>query len=292
MTKHLMILAALATSNGCTNPPAPTPPHGAAPAVRVVSDVRYGSGDDDGTAKDRLDLYLPDGKTAFPVIVSLHGGALVEGDKKDQPFVGEAFAAMGIGTAVVNYHLSPQVSHPRHVQDAAAAVAWVKKHVGEYGGDPAQVFVVGHSAGAYLAGLLATDARYLAAEGLSPRDLRGFALVSGFFWVERVAPDRPKTVWGDEKAVWVDASPAHHIGAGLPPILFLYADGDDAWRRDQNVEMAAALRGAGNDEVFIAEVPGRDHGSIWSGLASPGDEVADRIRAFVSRSVARPAPPR
>jgi acetyl esterase/lipase len=273
--------AAFAASSGCASPHAQPPARHDTFSVRVVRDVRYSSQADDGTGKDRLDLYLPEGRARFPVLVSLHGGALLGGDKNEQGFVGETFASRGIGTAVVNYHLSPQVTHPRHVQDAAASVAWVKKHIAEYGGDADQLYVAGHSAGAYLAGLLGTDGRYLAAAGLSPGDVRGIALVSGFYWVERVAPDRDKSVWGENVAAWIDASPAHHLGNRVPPALMLYADGDEAWRRDQNVEMAAALRTAGNAEVAILEIPGRDHGSIWSEIGARGDPVAERIQRFV-----------
>ena len=288
MIRRALLSLALAAMSACTSRPAEPP---AAPRdafrVRVVRDVLYTSGADDGSGKNRLDLYLPEGRTAFPVLVSLHGGALLEGDKSGQAFVGETFAAMGIATAVVNYHLSPQVAHPRHVEDAAASVAWVKRHIAEHGGSADRVFVTGHSAGAYLAALLATDGRYLQAVGLTPRDVRGFALVSGFFWVERVAPDRPKTVWGEDHDTWVDASPAHKLVAGVPPTLLLCADGDEPWRREQNVEMANALRAAGNSEVAIAEIAGRDHGSIWSSLGSPGDEVAEMIRRFVEGPAAR-----
>jgi acetyl esterase/lipase len=282
MIRHALFFLALAAATACTGRPAePQLRRRDAFRVRVVRDVLYASGPDDGSGKNRLDLYLPEGKTAFPVLVSLHGGALLEGDKRGQAFVGETFASMGIATAVVNYHLSPEVAHPRHVEDAAASVAWVKRHIAEHGGNADQVFVTGHSAGAYLAALLATDGRYLQAVGLAPRDVRGFALVSGFFWVERVAPDRPKTVWGEDHGAWVDASPAHKVGPSMPPTLLLYADGDEVWRREQNIEMAKALRAAGNPDVTIAEIAGRDHGSIWSNLGSAGDEVADKIRRFV-----------
>ena len=103
---------------------------------------------------------------------------------------------------------------------------------------------VGYSAGGYLVALLATDARYLAAHKLSPRDIRGVVPVSAFYWVERrgVAPDRDKSVWGTDRAVWVDASPAHHLHASGPPMLILYADRDEDWRR------AAERRGRGRDE--------------------------------------------
>jgi acetyl esterase/lipase len=258
--------------------------------VRVVRDVPYLTGVNYAGNKDKLDLYLPEGRTGVPVIVSFYGGALTSGDKSGQTFIGERFAAAGFATAVVNYRLSPGVAHPAHIQDAAASFAWVKRHIAEYGGNPDQVFAIGHSAGAYLVALLATDERYLAAQRLSTRDIRGVVPVSAFYFVERtgVAPDRDKSVWGTDATVWVDASPAHHLRAGLPPMLVLYADGDEAWRRQQNVDMAQALKAAGNARVEIAQIAGRTHNTIWSKVAEESDETADRIIKFVRGTTALP----
>jgi acetyl esterase/lipase len=254
--------------------------------VRVVKDITYQTGVAGASGKDRLDLYLPQGKSGAPVVVWYYGGALQEGDKSDATEVGAAqrFAAAGIATAVVNYRLSPGVSHPAHIQDAAASFAWVKRHIAEYGGDPDQVFVVGHSAGAYLLALLATDERYLAAHGLSTRDIRGLVPVSAFFWVERtgVAPDRPKTVWGSDASVWADASPAHHLRAGLPPMLILYADGDEPWRQQQNEEFERDVRKAGNARVGIVRIAGRTHMSILNHLKDDNDPASNNIVAFVN----------
>lgn len=122
--------------------------------------------------KDKLDLYLPEGRPNAPVIVSYYGNQLMGGDKSEDAFIGRRFASAGFVTAVVNYRLSPAVSHPAHIQDAAASFAWAKRHIAEYGGDPDRVFVIGYSAGGYLAALLATDPRYLAAHKLSPHDIR------------------------------------------------------------------------------------------------------------------------
>jgi len=249
--------------------------------VSIVRDLSYLSGAGPTPSKGRLDLYLPKGVTRFPVILAIHGGALIEGDKSSQEFVGRRFAAAGVAAAVINYRLSPEVSHPGHIQDVAAAFAWVKHFIGEFGGRADNMFVVGHSAGAYLAALLATDGCYLSDHRLSPRDIRGVVAVSGFYWVDRVAPDRPKSVWGEDKRGWQDASPARHLGPALPPLLLLYADGDDSARRRQNLDMAQAARAAGNQRVELAEVAGRDHLRLWTGMAAPGDEVAERIIAFV-----------
>ena len=253
--------------------------------VRVVRDVPYLQGANYADGKDTLDLYLPEGRTNAPVIVSYYGNQLMGGDKSEDAYVGRRFAAAGFVTAVVNYRLSPAVSHPAHIQDAAASFAWVKRHITEYGGNADRVFVVGYSAGGYLAALLSTDPRYLAAHNLSPRDIRGAVPVSAFYWVEGrgVAPDRDKSVWGTDRNIWVDASPAHHLHADGPPMLILYADRDEDWRRQQNVEVAAAMTAAGHAHVDIAMIGGRTHATIWARVGDQGDETAEHIIRFVSR---------
>ena len=254
-------------------------------AVRVVRDVSYLQGVRYADDKDKLDLYLPEGRRNAPVIVWYYGNQLMGGDKSEDAFVGRWFASAGFITAVVNYRLSPGVSHPAHVQDAAASFAWVKRHIAEYGGDADRVFAAGYSAGGYLAALLATDARYLAPHKLAPRDIRGVVPVSAFYWVERrgVAPDRDMSVWGTDRAVWVDASPAHHLRANAPPILILYADRDEDWRREQNVEVAAAMKASGLTNVEIAMIGDRTHGTIRSRIGSEGDDTTQQIVRFVSR---------
>lgn len=257
--------------------------------VKVINNIPYLTGASYSNDFDKLDLYLPEGKRGVPVIVWIHGGALTQDDKNLEVATGKRFAAAGLVTATVNYRLSPAVSHPAHVEDAAASFAWVKRHVAEYGGDPNNIFLVGHSAGAYLAALLVTDERYLRAHGLSARDVRAVAPISAFFWVEKegVAPDRPKSVWGTDPNVWVDASPAHHLRAGMPPTLIVYADGDEPWRRQQNADMAAAMRAAGSPLVDLVEIPNRTHMSIWRKIGEDGDPTADRVIAFVKSESTR-----
>ena len=273
----LLLLAALALG-AADNPP-----------VRVVRDIPYLANAGYAANKDKLDLYLPVGKTGVPVVVYYYGGALQQGDKNEEQATAQRFAVAGFATAVVNYRLSPGVSHPAHMQDAAASFAWVKKHIAEYGGKADEIFVVGHSAGGYLAALLALDERYLAAHHLTPRDIRGVVPISAFYWVERegVAPDRPKSVWGTDRQTWIDASPAHHLRAGLPPMLIVYADGDEPWRRQQNVQMTAAMKAAGNSRVDLVQIPNRTHMSIWEKIGQDGDPTAERVIAFIRTTVAQ-----
>jgi acetyl esterase/lipase len=257
--------------------------------VTLVRDIDYIAGIDYPDGKDRLDLYIPKDARNAPVIFSIHGGALEIGDRREETFVGQRFAAAGYLTVVTSYRLSPQVSHPAHIQDVAAAFAWVKRNIRARGGDPDRIIVIGHSAGAYLAMLLAADSRYLAAHNLSARDIKGLVPVSGFFWVDRpgVAPDRPQYVWGTNRQVWIESSPSRYLRADLPPVLLIDTDGDEEWRQQQNTDMAAALRAAGHKDVTVHKVRGRTHMSVWTMmLDGESEETSYQILRFAERILA------
>ena len=125
--------------------------------VVVTKDIDYISESDYADGRDLLDVYMPEGAKKAPVIVFLHGGALLYGDKTYGKGIAASLVESGVGLVSANYRLSPDHAHPSHVQDAAAATAWVINNIAAYGGDPENVFIAGHSAGAYLAALLAID---------------------------------------------------------------------------------------------------------------------------------------
>ena len=257
--------------------------------VTEVRNVDYMPQAEYRDGKDRLDLYIPAGLKNAPVILSLHGGVLMAGDRREETFVGQRFAAAGYLTVIPSYRLSPEVSHPAHIQDVAAAFAWVTRNIRRYGGDPDRIMVIGHSAGAYLAMLLAGDPRYLAAHQLSVHDIKGVVPVSGFFWVDKpgVAPDRPLDIWGTDRKTWIDASPAHYLRADLPPVLLIDTDGDEDWRQQQNADFAAALRAAGHRDVAIHTVLGRTHMSVWTDMSEGApEETSSAILAFAARVLA------
>lgn len=234
-------------------------------------------------AKDRLDIYMPEGAEAAPVIVFFHGGALRAGSKESGSVFAERFVPSGVGIVSANYRLTPRVMHPAHVEDAAAAYAWVVKNIERYGGDPENVYVAGHSAGAYLATLLALDPSHLAKHGLELSSIRGTIPISPFLYVEETAADRPKDVWGENPSDWLKASVTPHIAAGKGPMLLIYADGDDEWRRDQNDRFGEAMGAAGNNNVRVVEVPNRTHGSLMSAINADDDQIRDLVLRFLHR---------
>ena len=120
-----------------------------------------------------LDVYAPDSGGCHPILVFIHGGGWIGGDKRFVDEKPRAFVRAGYVFASVNYRLSPKVSHPAHVQDVAQAIRKIRDLAPRYGGDPSRIYLVGHSAGAHLAALVATDGRYLEAQGLSLAAIRG-----------------------------------------------------------------------------------------------------------------------
>ena len=255
----------------------------AAHGISAHRDIDYIVGAEYADGRDRLDVFMPAEISDSPVIVFLHGGGLLIGDKGQGVSVAKALVPRGIGVVAPNYRLSPGVAHPAHVQDAAAAFAWTIEHIADYGGDPKRVYLAGHSAGGYMATLLALDDSYLRKVGLSESSVRGTIAISPFLYVEEVAPDRPKSVWGSDTSTWREASPTSHVGSGRPPLLFVYADGDAEWRRGQIERAVAALEAAGQERVEMVEIQDRNHLSIIEKLVEGDDMASSRIADFVLR---------
>jgi acetyl esterase/lipase len=242
--------------------------------IRVVKDVPYIDGSADPMQK--LDIYVPDGKLPAPVLFWVHGGGLTGDDRgsTDNAPVGFRFAREGFVTVVISYRLSPQVMHPAHVQDVAKAFAWTVRNIEKHGGNANKIIVSGHSAGAYLAGLLAYDPRYLQREKLSTDRMLAVIPISGFYFVDRVAPmpDRPKSVWGTDRNVWLEASPAQFVRNDAPPTILIYADGDEDWRRLDNEDFKKSVTRAGG-RIETHQISGRNHMSILRRMPNPDDET-------------------
>lgn len=168
---------------------------------------------DDGTEKHKLDLFLPIGKSRFPVIVFLHGGEPDQDDRSPYSPLGIYFAGQGIGVAIPSFRPKPDHPHPAQIEDAAAAFAWIERNIARHGGDPSRVYLMGHSMGGQLASLLALDREYLK----NTDAIRGVIAVSGIYSVGSL----PEFASADD-----DPSPLDHVHAGAPRFLILYCQWD------------------------------------------------------------------
>ncbi|MCB1776586.1 MAG: alpha/beta fold hydrolase [Candidatus Competibacteraceae bacterium] len=180
-----------------------------------------------------LDIYAPATGQNHPVIVMVHGGGWQRGDKANANIAANKsryFTRAGYLFVSINYRLSPAVKHPTHVQDVANALAWIARNISRYHGNPNRIYLMGHSSGAHLAALVATDQRYLQAAGENLRLIKGVILLDGAGYDipklmrEHHQPDIYVEAFGHDERVWQDASPVAHIAPqkGIAPFLIFY----------------------------------------------------------------------
>src|SRR5690606_21524844 len=148
-----------------------------------------------------------------------------EGRRQQYAFVGDALSRRGILALVADYRTFPAVRFPDFMQDAAKAVRWARDHAAEYGGDPRRIVLVGHSAGAHIAALLATDGHYLANEGLSPRQLAGVVGVAGPYDFLPLKDTTLMAIFGSRDD-WPASQPVNFVDGDEPPFLLLQGDKD------------------------------------------------------------------
>lgn len=248
--------------------------------VKTVKDVAYYDGKDADKAKHKLDLYLPKDQKDFPVLLFVHGGAWVWGDKWMYAGLGNVFARNGVGFIATSYRLSPGVKHPGHIEDVAKAFAWTHKNIGKYGGKPDRIFVTGHSAGGHLSALLATDESYLKAEKLSFGDIRGCAPLSGVYTTNALKIF--KDVFGTDEEVCRHASPVENVKGKHPPFLIGYADKDFPACDLMSEELGKKLKECKCD-AETCKVKGRDHFSIIISMGNETDPMTQAILKFVAK---------
>src|SRR5450830_1445029 len=258
-------------------------------ASRVTPDLAYGP-----LPRQKLDVYAPKVHAGpVPVVVFFYGGNWVSGERKDYAFVGHALASRGYLAVIADYRLYPDVHYPEILQDAARAVAWASVEAGRYGGDTTRLFVMGHSAGAYNAAMVALDSSLLARHGMRPQDLRGWIGLAGpydFLPIENTTP-RPVFFFPETPA---SSQPIHHVTADAPPALLIAPQpGKDKLIDPQRNTggLAAALR-AQQRPVTEIYLDGVSHTTLVASLASPLRMLAptlERVSTFINQLSRLPA---
>jgi acetyl esterase/lipase len=247
---------------------------------RLESGIAYGA-----LPLQRLDVYRPtaprahSGAAGAAVIVFFYGGSWNSGAREDYRFVGQLLAAQGFTVVIPDYRLYPEVAFPAFLQDGAAALRWTQDHIGALGGDPHRLFLMGHSAGAYNAMMLALDRRYGTAAGFDFGRLCGVVGLAGPYDF-KFDTDLLRGVFGaapDPAA----ALPVTYAGNPAPPVLLLMGDADRTVRPANSYSLERRLRAAGNP-VHLQEYPGLDHvdmvlqlSSFWHAHSAVRDEILD-----------------
>lgn len=271
------------------------------PEEQIVRDVPYRSGPGADLVKHRLDLYLPARTFAgpWPVVVFVHGGGWRSGDKALRVAgadvygnIGRFFAAHGVGAAIVNYRLQPRAAWTDQVEDVAAATRWVREHIAERGGDPGELFLMGHSAGAQLAGHVALDPEQgacgwipVSGAGFDLSDPKTYALGADPGYYERRFRN------GEEDESWKRvASPVRLIGPRAPTSLVVYAEDDWPSLHRQAELLYRALRSAGVPTRLLV-IPDEDHYSVVVALTREDKAAAPALLDFVRRTHCTGRPP-
>jgi acetyl esterase/lipase len=214
--------------------------------------------------RQRLDVFSPKRADHLPIVVFFYGGSWTSGRKANYAFVGAALASRGFVTVIPDYRLYPQVRFPAFIDDGAKAVAWVQAHATEFGGDPKRIVLMGHSAGAHTAALLALNDDYLERAGADPRAIVGLVGLSGPY---ALVPDTDilhaifASPYGPE-----DWQPVRFASSHAPPTLLLHgmADKEVYVMHTEKMRDALLSRGA---QVETHLYPGRGHADTIASFA-------------------------
>lgn len=247
------------------------------------NDVAYGP-----LPRQKLDVYVPAVSTGrAPVVVIFYGGAWNSGSKDDYAFLGKAISAKGFVAVVADYRLVPKVRFPAFLEDAAHAVRWAHDNAARFNGDPGRLFVLGHSAGAYIAVMVALDGRYLREAGADPAIIQGAVGLAGPYDFLPLDVNSTIAAFGREKDLQ-KTQPINFVTPRAPPLLLATGTADTTVYPRNTISLAGKLQRAGVP-VTVRTYPGIGHIDILLALSVSfrgKAPVLDDITSFVSGTAA------
>ncbi len=260
--------------------------------MQVFRNIAYNKINGSNQNLTSLDLYASKKSSALPVIIWIHGGGWSIGDKSRVLNKPKAFLEKGFIFVSVNYRLFPEVDYSDQAGDIASAIHWLHNNVKNYGGNPQRLYLMGHSAGAHLVALVATDDRYLKEEKLPLKTIKGVILLDGAAYnlsnqSQKMAGPRLRRlygkVFGNDDDELKNASPISHInkGKGIPPFLLLYvASRRNSKRRSQELE--TILRKAGISAISLS-AENKTHATINREIGLKEDEPTIEVFKFLNQ---------
>lgn len=230
---------------------------------RVASGVAFGE-----NPRQRLDVYAPvDGGGNNPVLVFFYGGSWASGFRQGYAFAAKAFASRGYTVVVPDYRLVPDVHFPAFIEDGASAIAWTLANIAQHGGDPARVSLMGHSAGAHIAMMLALDTQWLKAAGVDPKAIRAAVGLAGpydFYPFTYAATRRAFGQAPDGRLT----QPIAFARGDAPPIFVAHGADDKLVYPKNSIALAEVLKKAGAP-VTLKTYPDLGHVGIVTALSKP-----------------------
>ncbi|WP_236727089.1 alpha/beta hydrolase [Novosphingobium subterraneum] len=252
-------------------------------AIQLVAAERYGK-----NPAQKLEMFVPQGaKGALPIVVFVHGGSWASGDPHDYRFIARTLCAQGYALVLAGYRLYPQAKFPGMLEDGAAALRWVQDNAARYGGDPARMALMGHSAGAYNVVMLTLDPQWLKGVGLDTQAIRGTVSLAGPF--DFLPLDSPATINSFGGAPDLSRTqPVNFARKDAPPLLLVTGDADTRVKPRNSQALAQRLTEAGapNQPVLLEGV---SHEGIIMMFARPfsrDTRALDAVLPFLAKVTA------
>lgn len=234
-------------------------------AHQIAKDIAYGD-----NPRQKYDVYAPKTITTnLPVIVFFYGGSWSSGKKDDYSWAGVAFASLGYIAVLADYRLVPEIVYPEFVNDCAAAVKHVKANIGQYQGDGQRIALIGHSAGAYNAAMLALDPHFLGADYSTIKAFVGIAGPYDFYPFDAKETIDAFSASADPKAT----QPVNIVKKSELKTLLLHSRADETVYLRNSTALEAKLRAADN-YVKLVVYEKLSHAEIIAAISIPFREKA------------------
>jgi acetyl esterase/lipase len=257
---------------------------GLSPETRVERDVFYGPHE-----RHRLDVFTREGMKDAPVLIFVHGGGFVRGDKRSDtlPFydnIGEFAVGSGYVGVTITHRLAPDNPWPAGAEDVAGAVAWVRANIAAHGGSPRKIFLMGQSAGAVHAASYVAHTRFHPEGG---DGLAGALLISSIYDIATAhANPFHKAYFGEDASGYPACSTTEGLLATSTPLLMSVSEFDVPDFQKQAADMAAAWKAARGLYPPMVRLTGHNHMSPVLSLGGPDDSLAREVVQFIDATAA------